>query len=91
MTSTEVGKYFLSSSVSSGQPSVPIGQRPEENQVSSTSGSRHIGISKRHFLVGPVSTVRVISQVTRVASIKESFGGCSLPAALQPYFTKFFP
>ncbi len=39
----EVGKYFASSSVSSGQPSVPMGQRPEENHVSSTSGSRQTG------------------------------------------------
>ena len=37
---TLVGKYFSSSSVSSGQPSVPMGQSPEENQVSRTSGSR---------------------------------------------------
>jgi hypothetical protein len=43
VTSTEVGKYFCSSGVGSGQPSVPIGQRPEENQVSRTSGSRQTG------------------------------------------------
>jgi len=41
---TEVGKYFFSSSVSSGQPRVPMGQRPEENQVSRTSGSRQSSI-----------------------------------------------
>ncbi len=35
----EVGKYLRIASVSSGQPSVPMGQRPEENQVSRTSGS----------------------------------------------------
>ena len=40
VTSTSVGKYFFSSSVGSGQPSVPMGHRPELNQVSSTSGSR---------------------------------------------------
>ena len=40
---TEVGKYFCSASVFSGQPSVPMGQRPEENHVSRTSGSRQIG------------------------------------------------
>ena len=40
---TEVGKYFFNSSVCSGQPKVPIGQSPEENQVSSTSGSCHTG------------------------------------------------
>ena len=40
VTRTEVGKYFCSSGVGSGQPSVPMGQRPEENQVSRTSGSR---------------------------------------------------
>ena len=43
VTRIEVGKYFANSGVCSGQPSVPIGQRPEENQVSSTSGSRQIG------------------------------------------------
>ena len=43
VTSVEVGKYLRSASVSSGQPSVPMGQRPEENQVSSTSGSRQTG------------------------------------------------
>jgi hypothetical protein len=40
VTRTSVGKYFFSASVSSGQPRVPMGQRPEENQVSRTSGSR---------------------------------------------------
>ena len=35
-----MGKYFASSACRSGQPSVPMGQRPEENHVSRTSGSR---------------------------------------------------
>ena len=43
VTSTSVGKYFRSSGVSSGQPSVPIGQRPDENHVSRTSWSRTSG------------------------------------------------
>src|SRR3989442_14049152 len=39
VTSTEVGKYARSSGVSSGHPIVEKGHRPEENHVSSTSGS----------------------------------------------------
>jgi hypothetical protein len=37
------GNSGAAPAVSSGQPSVPMGQRPEENQVSSTSGSRQTG------------------------------------------------
>ena len=39
VTSTEVGYQVRSSAVSSGQPSVENGHRPDENHVSSTSGS----------------------------------------------------
>ncbi len=38
--STSVGWNARSSGVSSGQPSVANGHRPDENHVSSTSGSR---------------------------------------------------
>jgi hypothetical protein len=37
--STEVGFHVWSSGVFSGHPSVDIGQRPDENHVSRTSGS----------------------------------------------------
>ena len=46
VTKSEVGKkrcimlFFLSASVLPVQPNVPIGQMPDENQVSNTSGSR---------------------------------------------------
>ena len=43
VTSTEVGYHVRSSTVSSGQPSVEKGHRPEENHVSSTSGSWRTG------------------------------------------------
>ncbi|CAB4543866.1 unannotated protein [freshwater metagenome] len=39
VTKTLVGKNFARSSVLSGQPKVENGHKPEENQVSRTSGS----------------------------------------------------
>src|SRR4030095_1664318 len=43
VTSTEVGYHVRRYDVSSGQPSVEKGHRPEENQVSRTSGSWRSG------------------------------------------------
>ena len=37
VTRREVGKYFLYSAVSSGQPNVEKGHKDDENQVSKTS------------------------------------------------------
>ena len=41
--STLVGKYFCSSGVSSGQPSVPMGQRPEREPGVQDVGIRQTG------------------------------------------------
>src|SRR6266403_135507 len=62
VTRTDVGYHVSRSRVFSGQPSVENGQRPEENQVSSTSGSwrrfssshcGHVFGSSRRTIVWP--------------------------------------
>src|SRR5262245_43621507 len=60
VTSTDVGYQRASAGVRSGQPRVEKGQSPEENQVSSTSGSwrnappqEHAGGSWRATIVVP--------------------------------------
>jgi hypothetical protein len=91
VTSTEVGKYRRISGVSSGQPSVPIGQRADENQANDPAGFlKRIDADQASLWVGavlrparartPGATIRVIPGGPAIAAVTravEARGGLS--------------